>query len=308
MSTHDEVMKIGKKLEKMISNDTADQADALDMLKVLKKLPMTLEVLQKTRIGMTVNNFRKSNSKEEVISLAKSLIKSWKKLLPESQANSSLNRSNSVASTSSKDGENSRGSEDSQPDDPEPMSPKDKKKETPVKQTSFPAKASDTTDSVRLKCREMLSSALKLKEHIDGAADPDDIAAQLEECIFDEFKNTESKYKNRVRSRIANLKDVKNPQLRENVLLGVITPGQFAKMSAEEMASDDLKNKRAKFTKQAIEEHQMAVTSGTTTDLLKCGKCGKRNCTYNQVQTRSADEPMTTFVLCNSCGHRWKFC
>ena len=25
-----------------------------------------------------------------------------------------------------------------------------------------------------------------------------------------------------------------------------------------------------------------------------------------QLQTRSADEPMTTFVYCNECGHRWK--
>ena len=31
---------------------------------------------------MTVNNFRKASSSEEVISLAKSLIKNWKKLLP----------------------------------------------------------------------------------------------------------------------------------------------------------------------------------------------------------------------------------
>lgn len=26
------------------------------------------------------------------------------------------------------------------------------------------------------------------------------------------------------------------------------------------------------------------------------------------MQTRSADEPMTTFVLCNECGNRWKVC
>lgn len=26
----------------------------------------------------------------------------------------------------------------------------------------------------------------------------------------------------------------------------------------------------------------------------------------SQVQTRSADEPMTTFVFCNECGNRWK--
>ena len=44
------------------------------------------------------------------------------------------------------------------------------------------------------------------------------------------------------------------------------------------------------------------------TDMFKCGKCKKRNCTYYQMQTRSADEPMTTFVTCLSCCHRWKFC
>ena len=29
-------------------------------------------------------------------------------------------------------------------------------------------------------------------------------------------------------------------------------------------------------------------------------------CTYYQLQTRSADEPMTTFVTCINCGNRWK--
>jgi len=44
------------------------------------------------------------------------------------------------------------------------------------------------------------------------------------------------------------------------------------------------------------------------TDIFKCGKCHKRNCTYFQMQTRSADEPMTTFVTCLECNNRWKFC
>jgi DNA-directed RNA polymerase subunit M/transcription elongation factor TFIIS len=29
------------------------------------------------------------------------------------------------------------------------------------------------------------------------------------------------------------------------------------------------------------------------TDQFRCGKCGKRKATYYQMQTRSADEPMT---------------
>uniref|UniRef100_A0A8C0V0B8 Transcription elongation factor A1 n=1 Tax=Cyanistes caeruleus TaxID=156563 RepID=A0A8C0V0B8_CYACU len=57
------------------------EAGALDLLKELKNIPMTLELLQSTRIGMSVNAIRKQSTDEEVTSLAKSLIKSWKKLL-----------------------------------------------------------------------------------------------------------------------------------------------------------------------------------------------------------------------------------
>ena len=116
------------------------------------------------------------------------------------------------------------------------------------------------------------------------------------------------RYKNRIRSRIANLKDVKNPNLRTNFRIGAISAARLAVMTAEEMANDEIKQLREKFTKEAINDAQLATVQGTKTDLLKCGKCKKRNCTYNQVQTRSADEPMTTFVLCNECGNRWKFC
>jgi len=44
------------------------------------------------------------------------------------------------------------------------------------------------------------------------------------------------------------------------------------------------------------------------TSMFKCGKCKQNNCTYFQMQTRSADEPMTTFVTCLNCSNRWKFC
>ena len=44
----------------------------------------------------------------------------------------------------------------------------------------------------------------------------------------------------------------------------------------------------------------------SATDEFKCYKCSKRQCTYYQLQTRSADEPMTTFVTCLNCGNNWK--
>lgn len=48
--------------------------------------------------------------------------------------------------------------------------------------------------------------------------------------------------------------------------------------------------------------HKLAAT---TTDFT-CFKCKKNNCTYYQLQTRSADEPMTTFVTCVNCESHWR--
>ena len=42
------------------------------------------------------------------------------------------------------------------------------------------------------------------------------------------------------------------------------------------------------------------------TNQFKCGKCHARETSYYQLQTRSADEPMTTFIRCVKCGNRWK--
>ncbi|XP_051493817.1 transcription elongation factor A protein 3 isoform X2 [Apus apus] len=191
------------------------------------------------------------------------------------------------------------------------------KPETPRTPTSPPFSPSPcllapcylTGDSVRDKCIEMLTAALRMgDDYKEFGVNCEKMASEIEDHIFQELKSTDMKYRNRVRSRISNLKDPKNPSLRRNVLCGAIPPSLIARMTAEEMASDELKELRNAMTQEAIREHQMAKTGGTVTDLFQCGKCKKKNCTYNQVQTRSADEPMTTFVLCNECGNRWKFC
>ncbi|XP_041709339.1 transcription elongation factor A protein 3-like isoform X4 [Coregonus clupeaformis] len=166
-----------------------------------------------------------------------------------------------------------------------------------------------TGETIRDKCIEMLAAALRTDDNFkEFGTNCDSMAAEIEDHIYKEMGATDMKYKNRVRSRISNLKDPKNPGLRRNVLAGGIELRRFAIMSAEEMASDELKQLRNNLTKEAIREHQLSKTSGTISDLFQCSKCSKKNCTYNQMQTRSADEPMTTFVLCNECGNRWKFC
>ncbi|CAH0404678.1 unnamed protein product [Chilo suppressalis] len=291
MSVEEDVMKIQKKLIKMTSDDGTGQEEALELLKTLQTMAINLDVLTKTRIGMTVNALRKSSKDEEVISLCKTLIKNWKKFL---STPTTPTKDNGSSSKSKKDGKDKEKKDDKE---------KDKKI-----QASFPPQ-SNTTDAVRLKCRELLTQAMKVDgENPSACASPEELAEELEECIYAEFKNTDMRYKNRVRSRVANLKDPKNPTLRTNYLNGVISASRLAKMTPEEMASDEMKKLREKFIKEAIDDAQLATVQGTKTEMLKCGKCKKKNCTYNQLQTRSSDEPMTTFVLCNECGNRWKFC
>nr|CAD7420143.1 unnamed protein product [Timema poppensis] len=149
MSVEEEVMKIQKKLNKMSSGDGTGQEQALELLKALQTMPVNLEVLTKTRIGMTVNALRKSTSDDEVISLSKTLIKNWKKFL------SGCNTPNKETGNSSK--KPSKEKEDKAKESDVKEKERDRKS-----QTSFPPASSNTTDAVRLKCRELLANAIQL--------------------------------------------------------------------------------------------------------------------------------------------------
>ena len=41
---------------------------------------------------------------------------------------------------------------------------------------------------------------------------------------------------------------------------------------------------------------------------VQCPRCDNKRAYFMQIQTRSADEPMTTFYKCTEgqCGHRWR--
>ena len=114
----------------------------------------------------------------------------------------------------------------------------------------------------------------------------EDLATRLESAVFEQFKQTNSKYKAQVRSRVFNLRDKKNPVLRLNLITGLVTPEKLAKMTSEEMANEEKQQERAKFEKEGLDAGMLSKIEGTKTSLLKCPDCGKRNCTYSQVQTR----------------------
>ena len=59
-------------------------------------------------------------------------------------------------------------------------------------------------------------------------------------------------------------------------------------------------------SKELGKEQAQAKLDSEYKGMFKCRKCGKNKVTYTQAQTRSADEPMTTFFCCLNCGNRWK--
>jgi len=261
-----------------------------------------------------VNNLRRvlQQPNEELSTLAKGLLKNWKKLVPEPSSSQSskddktLNNNNNNNNSNNQHSSISSESTSAKADTSKQQQQSNGIERTISSASASSSPASNTQDEVRLKSRDLLAGALSVSEIPEGSADPVELAARIEDAIFKEIRDTAQKYRNRIRSRIANLKDLKNPDLRNNVLLGYITPERLAVLSADEMASDALKREREKLTKDAINDHQLAVANGIGTDMIQCGRCKQKNCSYTEAQTRSADEPMTLFVLCNHCGLRWK--
>ena len=63
----------------------------------------------------------------------------------------------------------------------------------------------------------------------------------------------------------------------------------------------DLKDQQFR-REQRILEGNIAMA----TDRFRCSRCKKKQCSYYELQTRSADEPMTIFISCINCGKQWK--
>ena len=114
-------------------------------------------------------------------------------------------------------------------------------------------------------------------------------------------------YLHKVMSIYLNLKPdsyIGNTRLLKRLIEGEFNPEELAMMTPQHMFPEqwkDLIDEKSKIDKMLYE-----TRTETATDIYKCGRCKKRMCSYYQLQTRSADEPMTTFVTCLNCGKRWK--
>ena len=109
-------------------------------------------------------------------------------------------------------------------------------------------------------------------------------------------------YVDRLRAFYINLKE--SPELQQRLLSREIKPQDVGKLTHQDMAP--AKWQKLIEEKKIRDENKYTPKLEASTDNFTCRKCKSKKCSYYQLQTRSADEPMTTFVTCLDCGSRWK--
>jgi len=108
-------------------------------------------------------------------------------------------------------------------------------------------------------------------------------------------------YKNTVLSVLSNLQ---NEKLVTRMQEKEFAPHDVAFMKHENMCPEKWTariNERLRHEENMLNSARYVMTTQFT-----CGKCKKNECGFYEMQTRSADEPMTVFVNCVNCGNRWR--
>lgn len=108
-------------------------------------------------------------------------------------------------------------------------------------------------------------------------------------------------YVDRLRSIYMNLK---NPGLMSQIELREITPQALAFATHQEMCADRWTLLIERKIKRDASKYVNNIKAST--DMFTCKKCKSKKCSYYELQTRSADEPMTVFITCLDCGKHWK--
>jgi len=70
---------------------------------------------------------------------------------------------------------------------------------------------------------------------------------------------------------------------------------------------EELNPNKYKTILEKKEKEEYQKNNQVTTDVFKCKKCKSNKCIVTEKQTRSGDEPATTFVNCVVCDYSFRF-
>lgn len=269
-----------------VGEEGAGEADrVVDGLKTLRKHDVTLELLSETEAGKKLKKLSK-HKHSEIAAAAMEVVHAWKKKLKE--------RSGGKGEGGDEGGE---------------VVGRERREEVRpvVVERSAPGELRKIGEPVRDKVRKEFADALK-KDFDKVGGDPNRCAVEIEVAVFKQNSGVTPGYKAKFRSLVFNLKDPKNSSLRRRILQGDLSGDVLVTLPSEELANEEKRTQNEEIKKKLLIDCERGKIAAATTDQFRCGKCKMSKCVYHQMQTRSADEPMTTFVTCTNCNNRWKFC
>lgn len=280
-----------KEIKSTVANleKSSDDATIIKLLNILNDgVKPTEKLLRETKVGMAVNKLRTSTN-SDISNLVKKMIKGWKEQV---QLEKKKKQAKPVATPETKTAQEIKPSKFH-------LGPRNPKIDG-VNTTLY----DNTTRNASVSA---LYTALAI-ERDDAAQHILAVARDIENEVFKaEYAAVNDAYRNKLRTFTMNLRNKKNPELRDRLLSGAISPAKFINMTPNEMAPELLKKEIEKLHKQNLFDAQGATEKRAVTDRFTCGKCKHKKVSYYQMQTRSADEPLTTFCTCENCGNRWKF-
>ncbi|KAJ1566488.1 RNA polymerase II elongation factor [Cladochytrium tenue] len=306
-----DVVEWRREIDQLIRDDrpavrtTAAAASAvLEVLRRFDGWTPTADSLRATKIGIYVNELRKhSNATDEVREAARCLVVRWKKAVtPGSSSASKPATPLRVRAASSTDAVSAVGSDAASPAvGGSPATPSTPGTATsaaaPLSERSFKSDAirpASVGDKSRDKTIELLYPAVGLGSDADSG-DILRVCTRVEEALHRSCGAVNDQYRGQFRILFTHLKDKNNDQLRERLLAGDISPKELVSMKPEDLMPAKMKERIKQAQQQSIHFSVSAGNQEAETDAFRCGKCGKRKCTYYQKQTRSADEPMVRF-------------
>jgi len=320
------VNELKDSLVKQLENGIEDER-CIDVLNQLQSCSIDLNVLSETLVGTVVSRLKR-NENAKISTIAKGLVKEWKNI---AKQRCSLRKSavSKIAQKSIKVKPHNSGSNCRAEKCTVHNSQMESCFNLPIEISITDICAEwDNLPPLRKNCLKKLYSTFVLSatSMTESGIHANTFkslcvsrSSQVEEVIHTLSRCKNTPYTNKVRSLVFNMK--KNTILRENVLIGSTTPSKLVMMSSNQLATDKIAKERSKLVEnlqdsrrldwEQANESRINEMCGIKGDLLKaslftCGRCKSHKTTSTQKQTRSADEPITVFVLCLDCSNRWK--
>lgn len=256
---------------------------------------------QATKAGVFVGKLRAHQNKEIAVA-ATQLVQKWKKLVEaEKAAKAKKSKMNSPTPASSTPTSSSAAPAAAPSGGPKAWQGDAEKRRAETDKVD----TNRTSSNTRNNCIKLMYNGLAYRctEHQDAVLAR---AVAIEDAAFRYFGGETKDYGQKMRSLFQNLKNRTNAELGRKVMAGEIPADKFVSMSYDELKSAEQRKKDEAFEKENMKNAQVPQAEKSVSSEFKCGKCGQKKVSYTQAQTRSADEPMTTFCECTVCGNRWK--